>query len=189
MVQHIWLLAGYAGSGKDTTAQMLQQILGNAAIGSFAGAVKDEVAKLYGIERSVLDTQEGKASLLPDRKITVRSLLIEHAEGEKERTGDSAIWAQRIQPPPTIHWILSDWRFLEELLHLRFRFPSAVIHTLRIVRPDVQPLSTYTEHALDTFQFDCTIDNSGSLLYLSQQLFDIYIQLNAISKSTECRQE
>ena len=186
MVEHIWLLAGYAGSGKDTAAQLLLSVLGDGAIGSFAGVVKDEVAQLYDIPRSSLDTQEGKATIVhfPTRTITARNLLIEHAEGEKKRTGDPAIWAQRIQPPPTSHWILSDWRFLDELLYLRFRFPSAAIHTLRIVRPDVHPLSTYTEHELDGFVFDHTIDNSGSLLYLSRQLCAIYTK--ETNMSTEC---
>ncbi len=171
MVEHIWLFSGYAGSGKDTAAQLLVPLLGdsNATIGSFAGAVKDEVATLYGIPRHLLDSQQGKAQF-HESGLTYRQLLIEHAEGEKKRTQNPSIWATRIQAPPTSHWILSDWRFLDELLHIRFRFPKAAIHTVRITRPSVHPSNSYTEHELDSAIFDTVLDNSGSLLHLTKQI-------------------
>ncbi len=171
MLEHIWLFAGYAGSGKDTAAQLLVHLLGEsqATIGSFAGAVKDEVATLCAIPRHLLDSQEGKARIHVSG-MTYRQLLIQHAEEEKKRTQNPAIWAMRVQAPPTTHWVLSDWRFLDELLHIRFRFPKAAIHTVRIMRPSVHPSNSYTEHELDTAMFDTILDNSGSLLHLSTQI-------------------
>ena len=172
-MEHIWLLSGFAGSGKDTVASLLVNLLGSqATIGSFAGAAKDAVAAQYNLNRHLLDTQEGKASIVvfPTRQLTVRELLIEYAEGEKRRAGNPAVWAERIAPPTTPHWILSDWRFLDELLYLRMRFPRAAVHTLRITRPSVHSSASHTEHDLDLFHFEYVVDNSGSLLYLANQI-------------------
>ncbi len=171
--QVIWLISGYAGSGKDTTADILTNLLGQHVVtrDSFAGAVKDEVAALYDLDRAELDTTQGKAALLPnDPTKTVRDLIIHHAETTKTSEGDPAIWAKRIRAPNTPHWILSDWRFLDELLHLRMRFPHAALYTLRVHRPTVEPLETATEHELDSFICQYTIENSGSLLYIANQL-------------------
>ncbi len=172
-MEHIWLLSGFAGSGKDTAASLLVNLLGSqATIGSFAGAAKDAVAAHYNIDRHLLDTQEGKASIVvfPTRQLTVRELLIEYAEGEKKRAGNPAVWAERIVAPTTPHWILSDWRFLDELLYLRMRFPYAAIHTIRITRPSVHSGDSCTEHELDSFLFEYHVDNSGSLLHLANQI-------------------
>ncbi len=169
--QTIWLISGYAGSGKDTTADILTNLLGHHLVtrNSFAGAVKDEVAKLYDLDRAELDTPHGKARKLSDG-LTVRDLIIYHAETTKAKENDPAIWAKRIRAPNTPHWILSDWRFLDELLHLRMRFPHAAVNTIRVQRPTVEPLETATEHELDSFVCQYTIENSGSLLYIANQL-------------------
>lgn len=154
-------------------------------ISSFAGAVKDEVAILLDIPRSELDTQEGKQRRIPTAEgqiVTVRDMLIHHAESEKIRTGDPAIWAHRIFPKPTTtHWILSDWRFPAEYAHLRQRFPSAHTHTVRIHRPSVQSLATYTEHELDGVPSSCVLENVGSLLYLRKQVHDMLTSMFASS--------
>lgn len=173
MIEHIWLLSGFAGSGKDTAAVLLANLLGSQAIiGSFAGTAKDAVAAKFNIDRRLLDTQEGKATLVvfPTRQLTLRELLIEYAEREKRKAGNPAVWAERIAAPITPHWILSDWRFLDELLYLRMRFPQAAIHTLRIERPCVHSSVSHTEHELDSFDFEHHVDNSGSLLHLANQI-------------------
>jgi hypothetical protein len=175
-VSHIWLLSGYAGSGKDTTANILANLLGDLATwDSFAGAVKDDVATMYEFSREYLDTQEGKSRRLqfPDGSWkTVRDLLIEHAEGQKQLT-HPGIWAERLKTPTTPHWILSDWRFVDELTTIRMRFPHAAIHTVRITRPGIVPSHSYTEHELDAFAYEYTIDNAGSLLYIANQVKSI----------------
>ena len=180
---HILLLSGYAGSGKDTIAAMMLEILGSeASQASFAGAVKDEVAVMYDLTRESLDTQAGKARVLhfaDGTRKTVRDLLIEHAQTTKVTEGQ-AVWANRLQKPNTDYWILSDWRFLAERDAIQ-RFPDATIHTVRIVRPSVEPLATYTEHELTSFQHDHTIDNSDSLLYARNQVKNI---LDSINNST-----
>ena len=168
--EHIWLIRGYAGSGKDTAAAIIAKNLSRANITAFASAVKDFVAAAYDIDRASLDTQEGKRKLVGEG-VTVRDLLIEHAQSEKVKHGDPAIWAKRVQPPPnTVHWILSDWRFLAELKCFRFRFPKSKIHTIEIVRNGITPLETETEHELDGFVCDVVLDNSSSRISLGNQI-------------------
>ena len=174
-LQHIWLFCGYAGSGKDTAAVLLASLV-PCQRNSFAGAVKDEVSILYEFERAYLDTEAGKNRLIKfaDGTFkTVRQLIIDHAESQKQETGNPAYWAEKLQAPTTPHWILSDWRFLAELASFRTRFPDAKIHTVRVVRPGVEPLATHTEHELDGFGCEHLLQNSGSLLYLSSQLKEL----------------
>jgi hypothetical protein len=168
--EHIWLICGYAGSGKDTAAGILAKNLARSSISSFASAVKDFVARQHNLERQLFDTQEGKRQRVDSRR-TIRDLLIEYAESEKLNYGDLAIWARRLNPPAnTVHWILSDWRFLAELDCFRERFPKTHIHTIRIVRNGVVPLETETEHELDGVHCDVVLDNSSSRIALGNQI-------------------
>lgn len=173
---HIWLLSGWSGSGKDTTADILANLFcEHAQRDSFAAAVKDEVAGMYDLDRAYLDTQEGKARVLrlADGALkTVRELIIEHAQKTKEAT-HNAVWAERLKEPVVAHWVISDWRFVDELLCLRMRFPHAAIYTMRVKRPSVEPKDTPTEHELDDFVCQYTIENTGSLLHIGNQLMRI----------------
>jgi hypothetical protein len=169
--EHIWLIRGYAGSGKDTAAAIIAKNLARANITAFASAVKDFVAAAYDIDRTSLDTQEGKKREVCKEGVTARDLLIEHAQSEKVKHGDPAIWAKRVHPPPnTAHWILSDWRFLAELKCFRSRFPKSKIHTIQIVRTGVMSMETATEHELDGFVCDVVLDNSSSRISLGNQI-------------------
>jgi hypothetical protein len=55
----IILLSGWKRSGKDTAADMLQELLGLKRV-SFASALKDGVAKEFKIDRASIDNQELK---------------------------------------------------------------------------------------------------------------------------------
>lgn len=173
-LQRIWLLRGWAGSGKDTVAALLRSKLPHAEQSSFASAVKDEVAAMYEFERAYLDTQEGKARKIQGADghvCTLRDLIIAHAQSEKIRHDDPHIWARRVTPSnETQDWILSDWRFPEELKCLKERFPFASIHTIHIVRHSVTPLDTDTEHRLDDISSQYTIHNSGTLQDLETEI-------------------
>ncbi len=177
--EYIWLLSGYAGSGKDTAGSILEGLLENTNVWttSFAAQPKLEVSNMYSIPLELLNSQEGKQSLIPLSDGTqkqVRTLLIEYAQGKKKETNNPYIWAECLQPSnPAKHWILTDWRFLGELECLQRRFPNTRIITLRVLKPDVIPLKSETEHELDTYMCNFSLDNSGSLLYLANQLNEI----------------
>lgn len=177
MPQHIWLLRGYAGSGKDTAATILARLT-NGTISSFASAVKDEVAMMYEFKREVLDTQEGKQRYVHfanGTSKTLRDLLIEHGQGQKQRNKDPQYWAKRLQAPPTTHWILSDWRFVAEKECLEYRFPEATFHTVHIQRDSIQAMATETEHELDGQPCQFVWPNNGTLQDLEHVVQDSVI--------------
>ena len=164
---NIWLLAGYAGSGKTTAATYVQSHLPNSRMTAFASRVKDDVAKQYGLERALLDTQEGKASFVAGTTKTVRDCLIEYAAEHKVSMNNPGIWALyvkgEIERSPQIgHWILHDWRYLAEYTVLQ-SIPNAHIHTVRIRKSCVQPLESASEHELDSTKTEYVIDNDGSM--------------------------
>ena len=91
---NIFLLSGYAGVGKSTIAKQLQGVLPECERTAFAKAVKDSVSKIYGIERYVLDTQEGKQTRVHGGG-TVRDEIILYAERRKHHEGDG-VWAKEV---------------------------------------------------------------------------------------------
>jgi hypothetical protein len=172
----LWLLTGYAGSGKSAAAVALQARLPRSRCIAFADAVKDYVAATYGLKRHMCDTQDGKRTRLSTTEgpKTIRDLLIEHAEREKVTTGNPGVWAalvaQQIEAAPEVeHWIVHDWRFHAERETLRNCFPHATIVTLRIQRPDVTPTAHRTEHDLDDVEIE-TVRNSGTIEELRETL-------------------
>jgi hypothetical protein len=175
----IILLSGYAGSGKTTACGLLTEILKpRVSIAAFADAVKDEVAAMYGFDRRLCDTPAGKKSVIvtdSDRK-TVRDLLIEHSAAMKFTHGNSGYWADivadRIRESSNTDstWILHDWRYKREIQALRVAFPDARLVTIRIVRPDVTPLTDPSEHDLDGFPMDHVLMNDGDRGALSEKL-------------------
>jgi len=177
----LWFIAGYSKSGKTTVGDLLTEIVKGGHT-TFAKAVKDDISRMTGIERELLETQEGKAAMYACGK-TGRQLLIEHAAAEKERTKNTAYWAVKVgdeiaAAPPDMDWVLSDWRYKAEIAHLRQRFPTYRIVTIHIERPEIIPSSSPSEHELDDETFDYNILNSGSLLYLGAQIQNIYWELN-----------
>ncbi len=188
ILRQIWMIRGWAGSGKDTVAGILLKKLQNAEQSAFASAVKDEVAAMYDIDRASMDTQEGKARKiqLPDGRIcTLRELIISYAESEKFRQYDLHLWSRRMNPSDvTENWILSDWRFSDEYVWLRERFPWTHIRTIHVVRDSIIPLDTDTEHYLDTTPTEFTIHNSGTLQDLEKEIDKILIN---VPKDHKCQ--
>ena len=177
----LWFIAGYSKSGKTTVGDLLTNIIKGHHT-TFAKAVKDEVATAYGIERTLLETQTGKAATYACGK-TGRQLLIEHAAAEKERTENPAYWAVKVgdeiaAASPDTDWILSDWRYKAEIAYLRHRFSERRVVTIHIERPGNTPSSSPSEHELDDESFDYNILNSGSLLYLGAQVQHIVWESN-----------
>jgi hypothetical protein len=162
---HIWLIAGYAGSGKTTAAGILEKILPNSATTAFAKRVKDEVAATHAIPRTLLETQEGKAMQITPTK-TARDLLIEYAAAKKEETQNPAIWAEYVkeeilQNPTVANWILHDWRYVEEYDCLT-TVPGSTLHTIRI-QTNKPSSSSPSEHELDNTHIQTIVWNTGSL--------------------------
>jgi hypothetical protein len=169
---HVWLLAGYAGSGKTTAAYLLAKHLPKSRLLAFADRVKDEVAEQYGLPRPLLDTQEGKASLYKDTQ-TVRDLLIQLSAERKHTMNNPAIWAEyvkkELQNPDIEHWIVHDWRYKAEYDCMK-SVPDIVLHTLRIQTHRAPPTHP-SERELDDQPIETTVWNTGSLEELEATLF------------------
>jgi hypothetical protein len=171
MVQTIYLIAGYAGSGKTTAGELLLEQAGvHARRGAFADAVKDEVAALHAFPRTLCDTQGGKMAVIHTTSgpHTVRELLIYHAQMMKTLRDDPGYWASVLADrmaaaPVAAAWVIHDWRFHAEYERLKECFPDARIVTIRVQRTAVTPISSPTEHELDMFEMQHTIHNDGTL--------------------------
>ena len=183
---HIWLIAGYAGSGKTTAAGILETLLPNSAITAFAKRVKDEVAAIHAIPRTLLETQEGKAMQITPTN-TARDLLIEHAAAKKEDTHNPAIWAEYVkeeilQNPTVANWILHDWRYVEEYDCLA-TVPGSILHTIRI-QTNKSPSTSPSEHELDNANIQTIVWNTGSVEEFAATLRREVLRLPAILNGT-----
>ena len=168
----IWLFAGYAGSGKTTSAEYFATKMPSARVTAFAKRVKDEVSSQYNIDRTLFDTQEGKATFLEDHGKTIRDLLIEHSAQHKEETHNPGIWAFYIKEelyehPLVQHWIIHDWRYIAELKTLQ-AYHS--VCTIRIVNSRIQASQSPSEHELDGISTDVIIQNDGTLEELYKKI-------------------
>lgn len=160
----IVLLSGWSGAGKDTVGARLvaEHEFKRYA---FADPVKDVAAALYGFDRRLADTQEGKATVVPQRNWlmpagrTVREWVIQVGEDRKKVHG-GGIWAQKIAaqildaPSFRGRYVLTDWRFPEELVALQEALPQgAEFYPVRLVRPGqrVSPVGSITEYSLSGF--------------------------------------
>lgn len=171
---HIYLLAGYIGSGKSFAASCLHTLLQRSRMTAFANKIKDAVAKQYNLPRELCDTQEGKATTIQQYNTTVRNLLIRHSAELKAIYGvtvfaDAVV--EEIQSSPEILvWILHDWRYVAEYNALIKAFPEAEIHTIRITRLSVSPIDDPSEHELDYITMDHVICNDGTETDIKEKL-------------------
>jgi hypothetical protein len=155
----LWL-SGYAGSGKDTAAEILCRKYGYTRV-AFADMLKDYVAAKYGFDRTLCDTGQGKETVIHQHR-TVRELLIE--ESALAKTDDLDIFSkqalQKIHESTTDKIVISDWRYPHEILYIKHHMDSKTIHkSIRITRPGLNSLKDPSEHALDYWEFDVRLEN------------------------------
>ena len=164
----ILLLAGWSSAGKDTLGARLVAEHDFVRF-AFADSVKDKAAKIYGFERRLADTEEGKRTVLEHvaPHFTVRDALIRYGENEKVAHG-KGIWAERLaekilslaEDLSGHPLVITDWRFPEELVEIqRILGPrGAEIIPLRVVRASqrISPVASLTEYALCGFPMPTT---------------------------------
>lgn len=188
---HIWMMCGYAGSGKTTAAHILHTHFDpkSTFVTAFADAVKDDVAAVYRLPREMFDTQKGKATVVktPDGECTARDLLIDYSLAMKEAHGE-AVWAKEVVrrihhelEKRTIHnIIIHDWRFVAEIETMKSEFtqPEFILHTIRVVRSSVPSLNIPSEHDIDHYTADVCIQNNGNIDDLNTAITEILSQYN-----------
>ena len=165
----ILLLAGWARSGKDAAASLLQEEMGFMRF-AFADALKHEVAAIHGLPVDIFHL-DAKNVLLPESNKTPRDLLLDHARAA--RAADPDVYARQVLGK--ILWsnreriVISDWRYRREYDFLT-RFAGRPIVTCRIVRPGITQMADPSEHDLDDQPMDFTIQNDGGISDLRDRL-------------------
>ena len=175
------LLTGYAGSGKDTVGSIFQ----NYGFKRYAVAdmLKYYSSEKHGFPFGLTQTQEGKSSLFNSK--SVRQYLIEDAALKKQEHNDPAYWikplVELIISEGIENVVITDWRYNAEITHIQESFPHAEIVTVRIVRGSVVPLVDESEHELDNYSVDFTIQNNGSIDDLNKALITI-VKIRSLQK-------
>jgi hypothetical protein len=166
----IILLAGYAGSGKDTAGSVF--VKDGYKRYAVADMVKRYSAIRHGFSFDLTQTQAGKTTLHNNKM--VRQYLIDDAALLKALNNDPAYWiklmADLIISDGTCNVVITDWRYHAELSHLKVAFPNAQTTTIRIVRDSVVPLDDSSEHELDSVSTDYVVKNNDSVEHLTESL-------------------
>lgn len=164
----IILVAGKAGSGKDTVADYVVKKYSFVKL-AFADALKEYVSKKYKINKELMYTQQGKKSLF-NKKTTIRQLLISEATIKREE--DEDFWVNiliaQIKKEPHKKYIISDFRFPNEYYSLYRHFSS--IYTIEVYNPNVKQINDPTETSLKNFHFDYCITNDSTLKDLYKKI-------------------
>lgn len=156
-------LAGYARSGKDTAAAFLVDLYGFQRL-AFADPLKSAARIIF----SLTDEQlfgEAKETIDPYWGSTPRRIL-QRLGTECLRDGfDQNVWVKalfrKIADAPHEHYVIPDVRFPNEAAEVK-RWGGRVV---RIERPAAlgSEMTHESEHALDGWTYDATIENDGSL--------------------------
>jgi hypothetical protein len=156
----VWL-SGFAGAGKDTVASILVKKYDYYRV-AFADHLKDFTSELYGFDRTLCDTDEGKKTVVHDGK-TVRDLLIKESADAKTKNihvfAEQALLTMLESKKDLI--VISDWRYPHEYEYITGLLGAAATHkTIRITRPNLPSLQIPSEHALDSWKFDHELINT-----------------------------
>lgn len=164
-------LMGRAGAGKTTTAEMLDEILGDVQVISVAAPIK---SMLLGLGLQPADfTRKTKEKQIPWIGASPRHLM--QSLGDWGRGINQSLWVQ-----------IAESRIMEANLagvrnvvvdDIRMPLEAALVRKfggllIRITRPDLQgPEGHVTERSL--IEADHTINNAGSLEQLRQAVEDV----------------
>jgi hypothetical protein len=165
----IIMLSGWARSGKDAAAALLEEEFDFTRV-AFADALKRDVATRTGLPLTDFTTAakdmplRESCGLYPSAK-TPRDILLAHAL--KIRAGNSNFYselvAEILKTDIEGRWVISDWRYRAEYETLRSLIQGVRILRVRIERPGIVPSADSSEHELDTEPMDIVLHNSGTI--------------------------
>jgi len=177
-MKQILLLSGYARSGKDSVANLLEEECGFRRF-AFADALKEMVADITGIPVFLFHSLQ-KDTLIPGSSKTYRDLLIEVADQKRAIDPDifSRLVGAQIVESNAERIVISDWRYKREESFLQsFLDPSIYrISRCRVVRSSIIPSDTPIEHDLDGEPMSVVIQNDGSLADLREAVHSVLHQ-------------
>ena len=185
----IIMLSGWARSGKDAAATLLEEEFHFTRV-AFADVLKSDVATRTGLPLTDFTTAakdmplQEPCTLYPYAK-TPRDILLMHAL--IVRTGNPNIYSEHIaeviKTDLNGRWVVSDWRYRAEYETLRSNIQGVRILRVRIERPGVVPSVDPSEHDLDTEPMDIVLHNSGTISDLRSALRAILHTTTSIQRA------
>ena len=174
----IYMISGFAGSGKDTVANILcgqfSHVHGSFA---FADSLKIDTANTYHLPLNWFYERQFKDSPIAKHNgATPRQLLLETARIAREM--DINVYSRRVVTkiddlfriyPKARAVVISDWRYQREYDHVRESFDTNIVR-IRVVRNNVSA----DEQDLANEPMDIILDNSGTLQELQEQVNTIF---------------
>ncbi len=165
---------GRGGSGKDTVAQMIDEIIPHTTeFIATARPIKDALGILLGLTREQMYDPIEKEVVIDRFGKSARQLMQEFGTACKELYGQDIfanILKWRIQDSCEDVQLITDVRFLSEVNVIR-QFPSSII--IKIVRPE-EFLTNHSNHEseipLDDSVVDYVVYNDGTLAELKQKI-------------------
>lgn len=154
-------ISGKIGSGKDTVANILSNMYPNVKILHFGDSLKDIISIVFNINRSILDTQEGKKAVYPKLGITNREIL-QKLGSLFRQTFYENIWIDNVLDKITsdnIVYVIADVRYPNE----KKAIEDAGGIVIRIERPGIPTIDHISETALDNAEFHKVIYNDGNI--------------------------
>jgi hypothetical protein len=174
MPSQIVMLSGWAGSGKDTVANILTSEHGYTRF-AFADALKYDVHECTGIPMQILHSPHMKMEALPfpidgfPDAITYRDVIIQHAA--RQRALDNDIYSRKvvdeIRAKKPARVVISDWRYQREYEVLKDAFPEVTIRKVAIRNLSVPQMDIPSEHDLDDAPMDTIVHNNTTLTDLA----------------------
>ena len=187
----IVLLAGYAGSGKDTVGALFTKA-GYKRV-AFADRVKTHSAEIHGFPFELTQTQEGKSTVVKSKssklEAPVRWFLIDESRRMKEVSNDPAYWARAVSTDiRTLNQniVITDWRYKAEYNLIKEQFPNATIMRVRVLR-NVVVSDDPSEHEIDHEHYDCVLRNYGTLDDLRAEIQTYFPELESEKIEYELR--
>lgn len=170
----IVMLSGWAGSGKDTVANILTSEHGYTRF-AFADALKYDVHECTGIPMQILHSPYMKMEALPfpidgfPDAVTYRDVIIQHAA--RQRALDNDIYSRKvvdeIRAKKPARVVISDWRYQREYEVLKDAFPEVTIRKVAIRNSSVPQMDIPSEHDLDDVPMDTIVHNNSTLTDLA----------------------
>lgn len=173
---------GYAGSGKDTVAKIIQELQPdkNWQIKKFSGKLKQMASLITKVPVEKFEEQEFKqnaAVRIYTGKIEDVTIIGYQAREFLQYLGTECVrdllgedvWVNALLKDykPKDNWIITDMRFPNELQGVL----SKQGISLRIERVGIKPINAHpSETALDNHLFDDLIENKGDLSFLKNEV-------------------
>lgn len=184
----IILLAGKAGSGKDTVANHLVKNYSFKRF-AFADTLKEYVSNKYNIPLHILFTQEGKKKkyIVDNKTVTLRDLLIK--DGAEKRQENINYWVdlviEKIKAEPlTQDIVISDFRFPNEYIRIK-EFFSELAPVLVVRENGCENIDDLSETSLNLFVFDRVIFNDRGIYDLEKFIDNVLLIIKQLCEKNK----